>query len=51
MFRLNPFAKANKEEILREALGDENYELYHQVNQFKEMKGIQARMPYVIQIK
>ncbi|CAM1334796.1 signal peptide peptidase SppA [Tenacibaculum aestuariivivum] len=45
------FAKVSKADILKEALGDENYELYNNINQMKNLKGIQARMPYILQIK
>ena len=45
------FAKASKADILKEALGDESYELYNNINQMKKLKGIQARMPYILQIK
>ncbi|CAL2057496.1 signal peptide peptidase SppA [Tenacibaculum sp. 190524A05c] len=51
MFNISPFGKVNKEEIIKEAIGSENYELFRQINEFKNMEGIQARMPYVIQIK
>ncbi|WNW00737.1 signal peptide peptidase SppA [Tenacibaculum sp. HL-MS23] len=50
-FSFSPFAKVSKEEILKETLGDENYQLYNNVNQMKKLKGIQARMPYILQIK
>jgi protease-4 len=49
--KLSPFAKASKEEILKEALGNENYQLYNNINQMKKLKGIQARMPFILQIK
>ncbi|WBX73312.1 signal peptide peptidase SppA [Tenacibaculum pacificus] len=45
------FAKASKVDILKEALGNENYQLYNNINQMKKLKGIQARMPYILQIK
>ncbi|TCP28407.1 protease-4 [Tenacibaculum skagerrakense] len=51
MLNFSPFGKVNKEEIIKEAIGDENYELFYQINQFKNMEGIQARMPYIINIK
>ncbi len=51
MFNFSPFGKVNKEEILKEALGDENYRLFSKVNELKNLKGIQARMPYVLDIK
>jgi len=51
MFKFSPLGKVSKEEILREALGDESYQLFDQINQMKNLKGIQARMPYIIDIK
>lgn len=50
-FSFSPFAKASKEDILKEALGNENYQMYNNINQMKKLKGIQARMPYILQIK
>ncbi|MCD8439174.1 signal peptide peptidase SppA [Tenacibaculum finnmarkense] len=50
-FNLSLFAKSSKEDILKEALGDENYELYNNINALKKLEGIQARMPYILQIK
>ena len=50
-FNLSPFAKVSKEDVLKEALGDENYQLYNNINQMKKLKGIQARMPFLLQIK
>ncbi|WP_420551533.1 signal peptide peptidase SppA [Tenacibaculum aiptasiae] len=47
----SPFGKVSKEEILKEALGDEHYQLYDNINQMKKLKGIQARMPFIFQIK
>ncbi len=49
--KFSPFAKVSKEEILKEALGDENYQLFNNINQMKNLKGIQARMPFIFQIK
>ncbi len=49
--QFSPFAKVSKEEVLKEALGDENYQLYNNINQMKNLKGIQARMPFIFQIK
>ncbi len=51
MLNFSPFGKVNKEEIIKEAIGSENYELFNQINRFKNMEGIQARMPYILQIK
>ncbi|MBE7684676.1 signal peptide peptidase SppA [Tenacibaculum piscium] len=50
-FNFSLFAKSSKNEILKEALGSENYQLYNTINELKKLKGIQARMPYVLQIK
>ncbi|TVZ55889.1 protease-4 [Lutibacter sp. Hel_I_33_5] len=49
--QFSPFAKASKDEILKEALGDETYRLYNTVNEMKNLKGIQARMPFIYEIK
>ncbi len=51
MFNISPFGKVNKEEVLKEALGDENYRLFSKINELKNLKGIQARMPYILDIK
>lgn len=50
-FKLSPFAKTTKEEFLKETLGDENYQLYHNINEMKNLKGIQARIPFIMNIK
>ncbi|CAL2074990.1 signal peptide peptidase SppA [Tenacibaculum sp. 190524A02b] len=49
--KLSPFSKTTKEEMVKEVLGDESYEMYKVISQFKNLKGIQARMPYVFEIK
>ncbi len=46
-----PFIRSQKETILKEALGAENYRLFNTVNNLKNNKGIQAKMPFVIDIK
>lgn len=51
VFKSFPFAKIDKEAILKETLGDENFRLYNRINQMKNLKGIQARMPYVLEVK
>ncbi len=45
-----PFA-STKEELLIEEFGAENYKLYQTVKQFSKVSGIQARLPYVLDIK
>lgn len=49
--KLSPFSKTAKEEMVKEVLGDESYEMYKAISQFRNLKGIQARMPYVFEIK
>ncbi len=49
--QFSPFAKVSKEEVLKEALGDENYQLYNNINQMKNLKGVQARIPFIFEIK
>lgn len=50
-FSFSPFVKVSKEDVLKEALGDENYRLYNNINQMKNLKGIQARIPFIFEIK
>ena len=45
-----PFA-STKEELLIEEFGEENYKLYKTLKQFSKVSGIQARLPYVIDIQ
>lgn len=45
-----PFMKS-KEKVMIEALGLENYKIYQTIKQFSEIKGIQARMPFLLEIK
>lgn len=49
--KVSPFGKTSKEEILKEALGDEHYRLFHTAKEMSKLKGIQARIPYLIEIK
>lgn len=51
LLKANPFLSINKEEVLREAIGDETFRVYNTINEMKNMKGIQARMPFVFEIK
>ncbi|WP_435261756.1 signal peptide peptidase SppA [Tenacibaculum sp. nBUS_03] len=50
-FKFSPFTKLSKEELLKEALGEENYRLYNNINQIKNIKGIQARIPFIFEVK
>lgn len=45
-----PFMKS-KEEVLVEELGEANYKIYQTIKEFSKLEGIQARLPYVIDIK
>ena len=40
-----------KENLLKEELGLENYNIYKSIKQFSELKGAQARLPFIIDIK
>jgi len=46
----SPF-QASKESILRTELGEENYKMYQSIKEFKDLKGIQARLPFLIEIR
>lgn len=50
-FKSLPFIQADKETLIKEALGNESYRLYHHIHQMRNLKGIQARMPYLLDIK
>lgn len=45
-----PFMKS-KEKVLIEELGVENYKIYQTIKQVSKLEGIQARMPYLIDIQ
>ncbi len=49
-FKGAPFMKT-KEEVIKDELGVENYKIYETIKDFSKLKGIQARMPFVINIK
>ena len=51
IFKPFSFSMKAKENMLKEELGMENYTIYKSFKQFAELKGIQARMPFVIEIK
>jgi len=40
-----------KEKLLKEEFGIENYNIYKNMKQFLDLKGIQARMPFILEIK
>lgn len=49
-FSLFPFAKM-KEKLIKEELGETNYKIYKEVKNFSQFDGIQAIVPYSIDIK
>ena len=49
-FNTFPFMNV-KENLLKEELGEENYKAYKQVRKMSQLKGIQMRLPYDIDIK
>lgn len=50
-FKPFSFTKLKKENLLKKELGLENYTIYKNIKRFTELKGIQARMPFEIEIK
>ncbi|MCF6350137.1 MAG: signal peptide peptidase SppA [Flavobacteriaceae bacterium] len=46
-----PFLKINTKVLIENEIGVENYKVLQRFKQFSELKGIQARMPFVINIK
>ncbi len=49
-FKNFPFAMS-KENLLKSELGERNYSVYNEIQRFSKMEGIQALMPYEINIK
>jgi len=49
-FSSNPFMKS-KEELFIKEMGEENFKLYKTLQSFQNMKGPQARLPFVFEIK
>lgn len=41
----------SKEELLKEQIGEESYQLLEQIKRANQLKGIQARMPFELKIK
>ena len=50
LFSSLPFAKS-KEAFIKEEIGEENYILIEQIKRFQKQKGVQAMLPYGINIK
>ncbi len=51
MFNNVPFVKVNKEKLLQEELGAENYKMYKNIKKISSLKGIQARIPFEMVIE
>ena len=51
MFNTFPLMKASSKQLLKEELGEESYKIYESVKKLTRLKGIQARMPFEIEIK
>ncbi len=50
-FSKMPFMKVNTESIIKNEIGTENYTIYKNIKAFSELKGIQARLPFMMEIK
>ncbi len=50
VFKGNPFM-TSKADMLKETIGEENYQIYQTIENFKQMEGVQARMPYELVIR
>ncbi|WGH74997.1 signal peptide peptidase SppA [Tenacibaculum tangerinum] len=48
---VSPFAKSSKEGLLKETLGNDSYQLYYNIQKMKNLKGIQARLPFLLEVK
>ena len=49
-FQSLPFVKT-REELMIEEFGKENFKIYENLKQITKVRGIQARMPYILEIK
>ncbi len=49
-FKNFPFGSA-KDEMIKEELGEANYKIYKEIQQFSQLEGIQALLPYNIDVK
>jgi protease-4 len=50
-FKGMPFMSVDKAKLIENELGKENYLIYKSMKQFSELKGIQTRIPFMIDIK
>lgn len=50
--RINRFPLVkSKEDLLIEEFGEENYKVYNSIKQLSKIKGMQARLPFIMEIK
>ena len=50
-FDMMPFIKGSKSKLLKEELGETQYQLYETLQKVSKQEGVQARMPFVLEIK
>lgn len=50
-FDMMPFIKGSKTRLLKEELGETHYQLYETLQRVSKQEGVQARMPFVLEIK
>jgi protease-4 len=51
MFGGSSFIRGKKDAVLKSELGQENYQMYKNLKQVTEWQGIQARIPFIFEIK
>jgi len=51
LFKSSSFISTKKESLLKEELGETNYNIYSSLKQLYHFKGVQARLPYLMEIK
>lgn len=50
-FKSMSFMKVDSETLIKNEIGEENYLMYKQLKDFSQLKGVQARLPYLMDIK
>ena len=50
-FDMMPFIKSSKTKMLKEELGETQYQLYQMMQKVSKQEGVQARMPFILDIK
>ncbi|MDZ7615282.1 MAG: signal peptide peptidase SppA [Flavobacteriaceae bacterium] len=51
MFKGSSFISSKKEAVIKAELGQDNYKMYKNMKQISEWQGIQARIPFIFEIK